>query len=350
MSYQALINHLAFGAVLFVFSVLICFFLLKNAWIIDVPNVRSSHNIPTPKSGGISIVLTFIAGIIVIYFISDSIAINKKYFMGFMFSSLMLACVSLYNDKYNLHYYVRMFFQVIAAITVMVCGLIITEISLPWVGNVKLGVTGPVLTLLWIVGMTNAYNFMDGIDGLAGGTAFITSLVFSILCYMQGSSLVYLVSYGMISGCLGFLFFNFPKARLFMGDVGSIFIGFSFANISIMASLYDQSHTSLFVIPLLLFHFIWDTIYTFFRRGINGENVFMSHRTHLYQLFNRLGYSHNTVSYTHFIMSLFQCAGAWILLKIPGSNRLFVFVPFILFQMIYTRFIVRRAKQLNIIK
>lgn len=135
-----------------------------------------------------------------------------------------------------------------------------------------------------------------------------------------------------------------------MGDVGSIFIGFSFANISIMASLYDQSHTSLFVMPLLLFHFIWDTIYTFFRRGINGENVFMSHRTHLYQLFIQLGYSHKTVSNAHFIMSLFQSAGAWILLKIPGANRLFVFVPFILIQTVYTLFIVRRAKRLNILK
>ena len=350
MSYQALLNHLAFGAGLFVFSVLICIYLLKNAWIIDVPNVRSSHNIPTSKSGGIAIVLTFMAGIIVICFFSDTITVNKQFFIGFLFSSLMLASVSLYNDKYNLHFYVRLLFQTVAAITVMVCGLIITEISLPWVGTIKLGITGPVLTFLWIVGMTNAYNFMDGINGLAGGTALITSLVFSMLCFMEGSTLIYLVCYGLISGSLGFLFFNFPKGRLFMGDVGSIFIGFTFANLSIVASLYDQSHTSLFVIPLLLFHFIWDTVFTFIRRGISGENVFMSHRTHLYQLFNQLGYSHKTVSNTHYIMSLFQSAGAWILLKIPGADRLFVFVPFILIQTVYTLFIVRRAKRLNILK
>ncbi len=128
--------------------------------------------------------------------------------------------------------------------------------------------------------------------------------------------------------------FNFPNVKIFMGDVGSAFLGFVFANLpicqsanlAIIASLYDHSHTSFFVIPLLLFSFIYDTVFTFIRRLLRKENVFAAHRCHLYQLFNQLGFSHVSVSSFHFCVCVMQGIGAYFMLNIGGDKRVFVFL------------------------
>ena len=110
----------------------------------------------------------------------------------------------------------------------------------------------------------------------------------------------------MAASAAGFLLFNFPKARLFMGDVGSQFIGFAFAALAVIAAEIDASRTSFLVVPLLFFNFIFDTIFTLLRRALRGEDITQAHRTHLYQLLNRIGWSHVQVSLLHFLMTALQ--------------------------------------------
>jgi UDP-GlcNAc:undecaprenyl-phosphate GlcNAc-1-phosphate transferase len=134
-----------------------------------------------------------------------------------------------------------------------------------------------------------------------------------------------------------------------MGDVGSAFLGFTFAVLAIIAYRFDHSHTSFFVMPLLLFNFIYDTAFTFFRRLFRGENVIEAHRSHLYQLFERLGYGHRYVSYFHYMMCVMQGLAAVWMVRIPGGERVFVFLPFLLVQVVYTIIIIRRSKKAGLL-
>ena len=349
MSWNALLTHVIYSIGLLLLSASICYFMIRRVRILDVPNERSSHETPTPTSGGIAIVVTFLIGVIAVYGFAEETMIKGSYFSGFVFSALLVAGISFYDDMIDRPFFLKLVGQMIAAIVVMSFGLVMNEFRLPWFEKVHAGAAGYIITFLWIIGLTNAFNFMDGLNGLAGGTAVITAFFFCLISFTQGSVFVYIICYTIIAGSFGFLLFNFPRARLFMGDVGSSFLGFVFATLAIIAALYDYSHTSLFVMPLLLFNFIFDTFYTFMRRMVNGENVFTGHKTHLYQLFNQLGYSHGAVSLFHFAVCTAQGLGAWLMVNIQNEKRMFVFIPFLVFQIIYSTIIVRKAKKAELI-
>ncbi len=271
--------------------------------------------------------------------------ITQKFFLGFTVSSLLIAGMSFYDDYKHKPLSLRLVTQMVAILVVISFGMVITRIDLPFPNNTALGIMGYLITFVWILGLTNAYNFMDGLNGMAGGNAVITSIFLGLISFGQGSNFTYIVCYTLMAGTLGFLIFNFPKGKLFMGDVGSTFLGFTFATLAIISSLYDNAHTSLLVIPLLLFHFIYDTFFTFLRRLLAKENVFQAHRTHLYQLFNRLGYSHTVVTLFYCAVALAQGFGAFWMVRIPGVERIYVFIPFLVFQVLYSLIILYFAKK-----
>lgn len=344
MTLAAFLTHLAFATVLFVLSVALTRLMLHQVRIMDMPNPRSSHQTPTPKSGGISIVCTFLVGAAAIFFIGEKTRIREDYFIGFVFSAILVAGISLYDDIKNKPFVIKMATQLVAVLLVLAFGIVVDQITLPYAGVVQFGWWGYPISFLWIIGLTNAYNFMDGLDGLAGGAAVIVSAFFCAITFSQGSNFVYITCYALLAGSLGFLVYNFPPARIFMGDVGSTFLGFAFAVLAIIAARYDQSHTSFLVMPLLLFNFIYDTFFTFMRRWLRGDRVIDAHRTHLYQLTNRLGYSHRAVSLFHYCVCVLQGIGAIGMVNITGGRRMLVFLPFLAFQVIYTIIIIRRAR------
>jgi len=349
MTRYAFLTHILFGLGLFALSCLVCLIMIRYLRVMDIPNSRSSHDAPVPKSGGIVIVITFLMGVSAIFLFGDATMIKQQYFFGFLASALLIAGISLYDDLAEKPFVFKLLSQMMAAGVVMAFGLVIHELSLPWVGQVQLGVAGYVITFIWIVGLTNAYNFMDGLNGMAAGPAVICGFFFGFLSFTQGSTFVYIICYTLVAGALGFMVFNFPRARLFMGDVGSAFLGFVFATLGIIAALYDHSHTSLFVMPLLLFNYIYDTVFTFVRRLLRHENVFAAHRTHLYQLFNQLGHSHVRVSCFPFGICIAQGIGAYFMIRIQGDQRIFVFVPFLIFQILYSVIIIWRARASKLI-
>jgi UDP-GlcNAc:undecaprenyl-phosphate GlcNAc-1-phosphate transferase len=349
MTTTAFLSHLLFAAVLFFISILITRFMILRLYVIDVPTERSSHNLPTPKSGGIAIVTAFSVGVLAIFMIAEKAMIMKPYFFGFVFSSLLIAGISFYDDLKSRPFTFKLTAQFLAVAVVLASGLIIDEIVLPFSGIVVLGWLSYPVTLLWILGLTNAFNFMDGLDGLAAGAAVIASAFLCIITYNQGSLFVYITCYALFAGILGFLVYNFPPARIFMGDVGSAFIGFCFAVLAVIAARYDHSHTSYFVIPLLLFNFIYDTSFTLVRRFLKGERLVEAHKSHLYQLFNRIGYSQRFVSLFHYCVCIVQGLAAFWMAGLPGSKRLYAFLPFLVFQIVYSWIIMRSAKKAGLL-
>jgi UDP-GlcNAc:undecaprenyl-phosphate/decaprenyl-phosphate GlcNAc-1-phosphate transferase len=349
MTTQAFRLHRLFTFVLFLISVLLTRVMLLRVQVMDEPNERSSHDTPTPKSGGISIVATFFIGIVAVFLFSRTIAFLKWTFFAFVISTLLIAGIALYDDVKNRPFIIKLAAQIVATAIVLGFGIIADQVSLPGIGVVHLGWVAYPVTLIWIIGLTNAFNFMDGLDGLAGGVAVIVSAFFCFITYSQGSFFVYITCYTILAGTLGFMAYNFPPARIFMGDVGSVFLGFTFAVLAIIAMRHDVSHTSLFVMPLLLFNVIYDTFFTFMRRFLAGERVLDAHRTHLYQLFQRLGYSHRTVSVFHYGVCFLQgCAAFWMITS-SSERRTLIYVPFLVFQVIYTVIIIRASKARGLI-
>lgn len=350
MTLNAFLTHLAFAFSLVILSIAITRLMIFRIRILDIPNERSSHANPIPKSGGIAIVATFFIGVVIVAIVAETTMINRLYFYGFALSALLIAAISLYDDMRHKSFLMKFLTQIVAVAALLSVGIVIDVINIPFSGDVELGWLGYPLSFLWIIGLTNAFNFMDGLDGLAGGAALIATLFFCAITFLQGSIFVYIICYTIIAGTLGFLIFNFPKARIFMGDVGSAFLGFTLAVLAIMAARYDHSHTSFFVMPLLLFHFIYDTAFTFSRRLLSGQKVTEPHRTHLYQLFQRLGYGHPAVTVFHCVLSLLQGFAAVLMVNAPGdSRRLLFFVPFIVIEVIYSSLIMRSAKKAGLV-
>jgi len=256
---------------------------------------------------------------------------------------LAIAAVSLVDDIRKFSFAVKLASQILATAVILASGLVLETLSFPYFGTLTLGWFGYPLTALWIIGLTNAFNFMDGLNGLAGGTAIIVALFFGIVTFLDGNAFVAALCFIILFSTLGFLIFNFPQARVFMSDVGSQFLGFVFAVLAVIASQYESAHTSFLVMPLLFFHFIYDTTLTFLRRLIHREKIAAAHRSHLYQLANRLGLSHVQVSLYHYLIAILQGLGALWLIHLPPDRRALAFVPFLLFQCGYAFVILVRA-------
>lgn len=343
MTAQAFLIHLLFTCVLVVISVALTRLMLHRVQVMDIPNERSSHCRPTPTSGGIAIVATFSVGIVAVLLFSQATALVGWRLVGFVAPVLLVAATALYDDITNKPYVVKMCAQFVAAAVVLGSGILVDEFNLPFIGAYHIGWLAYPVTFVWIIGLTNAFNFMDGLDGLAGGSAVIVSAFFCAITFSQGSYFVYITCYTIVAGSLGFMVYNFPPARIFMGDVGSIFLGFTFAVLAIIAMRYDHSHTSFFVMPLLLFNVIFDTFFTFVRRLVRGERVFDAHRTHLYQLFQQLGYSHRTVSLFHYAVCVLQgCAAVWMVHSASPARTL-IYLPFLAGQAVYAVVILRAS-------
>jgi UDP-GlcNAc:undecaprenyl-phosphate/decaprenyl-phosphate GlcNAc-1-phosphate transferase len=344
MHVSIFLTHLMFGLFLFVVSASVSWFILRHPRILDTPNQRSSHHQPTPTTGGVAIVLTFFLGMGIFFLIGDAAMIQTRFFFGFTFSSILVAAMSLYDDIKDKPFWLRLLTQALGTLLVMYFGIVITHIDLPFLAPSFMAIAGWFFTFFWIVGLTNAYNFMDGLNGIAGANAVVAAVFLGAIAFFQGSNFTYIVCYCLVAGTAGFLVFNFPRGRLFMGDVGATFLGFTFASLAIIASLYDNAHTSLLVVPLLLLHFVFDTAFTFFRRLIRGDNVFQAHRTHLYQLLNRMGWSHTRVTLLYGTLGIIQGLAAFWMVHIPSLPRLLVFIPFLILYILFAVRVNRQAK------
>lgn len=330
-------------------SAVVTFLLVRHLKAFDIPNERSSHTQVTPRGGGVGIVCGFLIGISLIHILGDKAPIFTQYFMGFLLSGLILAVIAFYDDFHAISFRFKLGGQLLAIVFGLGSGIVIDQVHMPILGEVDFGLWAYPLTFLWLLGLTNAYNFIDGLDGLAASTALIAALFLAYITFLQGSHFIYLASLALAASSLGFLIFNWSPAKIFMGDVGSTFLGFTFAVMAIIAARYDHAHTSLFVVPLLLFHFISDTVFTFFRRLSKGENVFTAHRTHIYQLLNRIGFSHKWVAILYSVMAIFQGVAAVWMVRSLGTERVYIFIPFLLGYFLFGKFVLSMAKRKGIV-
>lgn len=332
-------TDLALGTALLIISISITLYMLRRVRIIDSPNARSSHTVPTPKSGGIAIVSSYIITMALLLQRQDP-TVPLPQSTVFFLSSLAVAAVSFYDDIHDLPFTTRLATHLVGALALIWTGLVIDPTLPGWI-------VWPA-TVFWIVGLTNAYNFMDGVDGLAGSATLASCFFFGLISLRLDNSYTYTLCIAVGTGSLGFLLFNRPPARIFMGDVGSAFIGFFLAAIALVGSS-SEPLVPFPVMVMLLFHFIFDTGLTFFRRLLAGEPVTQAHRGHLYQLFNRLGASHATVTLSLLAMNVAQGTGALYMISQPPDVQWLVFLPFVVIQGVYAAVILGMARKKGLI-
>ncbi len=309
-----------FSSVIFGVSVIVTWLLARHLKFLDVPNERSSHTVVTPRGGGIAIVTAFFLGIALIGFIGAGSPLQTGYFAGFLVAVAVIAISAVYDDFKSRSFTVKLGAQLLAIFIALFCGIVIDGTELPWMGEIHWGWWGYPLTLLWLLGLTNAYNFMDGLDGLAAGTAVIAAFFLAVITFQQGSQFIYLAALALGMASLGFLVFNLPPARIFMGDVGSTFLGLAFAVMAVVALRYDQARVSLFVVPLLLFHFIFDTSFTF-----------------------------GKVTFLYAAMAVLQGSAAMWMSTQPARYYLLMFIPFLTLQAFYAYWVMNKARSKGII-
>ncbi|RJP53934.1 MAG: glycosyltransferase family 4 protein [Anaerolineaceae bacterium] len=272
--------------------------------LLDHPNERSSHSTPTPRGGGLMIVLLVTgAGLWSVYEAGFDMLNLSNLYRGLIFvlCGLVIAWLGWRDDIHSLSPRLRFGVQsMVALISILSFGYF-KSVTIPLFGELQLGVVGFVITFLWIVGMINAYNFMDGIDGMAGGVAFAGGIGWMFLSGNMQNHFAFWIALAVSASSLGFLFHNWSPAKIFMGDVASTFLGYSFAVLPLLSA--DEGGDALMLGTLLMWTFIMDAGVTFIQRLIRRENILSAHRSHLYQRLVTGGYPHSTVSFMFIILT-----------------------------------------------
>jgi Fuc2NAc and GlcNAc transferase len=283
---------------------------IKNA-ILEEVNERSSHTVPTPHGGGIAIVITWFVGIGYLYFNNQ---IESDLFFALVMG-IIISVVSFFDDIYDLSPKVRLLAQGVVAFGGLYFIGGFDSLNL-FVFNIDNQIITNVFAFLLIVWFINLYNFLDGINGYAGSEAIFLSI--AGLLIFGGAH------FGVLAvAVLGFLYWNWNKAKIFMGDVGSTLLGY---NVAIFTLYYaNQEATNLWVWIILFGVFWFDATLTLIRRKLNGEKLSQAHKKHGYQRLNQSGWSHYKV--TNYSIVVNVCI--FILLYI-GIQLDLIFVSFVM--------------------
>lgn len=269
--------------------------------LVDLPNRRSAHALPTARGGGVAIVFTVTAASLVVIYRWPQL--TSRIVLGIILPSIVIAVVGVIDDVRPLKPLLRLGIQIaVAALMTAVMGPV-TSINLAGLPEISLGSLAWPFTIVWIVGMINAFNFMDGADGMAGLGAVIVGLMVAAIAYRSHALATMLLAAFAAAGAGGFLVFNWQPARVFMGDVGSGFLGTLFAGLPLLVP--DGAMPTTFIpIVLCLWPYIYDPFLSVLRRLWNRESPLEPHREFLFHRLVRSGVSHGRVALIYGLMSV----------------------------------------------
>jgi len=256
--------------------------LAKHMGAIDVPkDGRRVHKVPTPRLGGLAIFLGFLAGLLYMYEIDSRM-------VGVLTGAAIIVTLGFFDDIKPLPAKFKFLVQIIAAVIVIRSGVRIDHVSNPlhfmFPDNeyIIFGNWSYPLTLLWIVGVTNAINLVDGLDGLAAGISIISAVTLFVAAQTTGQPFAAFLASILAASTLGFLPYNFNPAKIFMGDTGALFLGYMLSVISVMGVLKGAAALSILVPIFAIGLPIYDTLFAMIRRASNGKSMMEADKGHLH--------------------------------------------------------------------
>lgn len=270
--------------------------------VTDKPNHRKVHKDPIPTLGGLAIFTSFIIGLLILQ-------PGSPYHAAIIIGAFLILALGLLDDMYDLSPKIKFVTQlVVACIVVFWGGLQVEFINLPFGGQVEFGFLSSVITILWIVGVTNAINLIDGLDGLAAGVSSIALFTISGMAIIMGDVYVATMALILFFSTVGFLRYNFFPAKIFMGDTGALFLGYM---ISVLALLGFKNVTIIsFVIPIFILGVpISDTLIAMVRRYINKQPMSSPDSGHIHHRLVKFGFTHRqTVLFIYGLSMMFSVA------------------------------------------
>jgi UDP-GlcNAc:undecaprenyl-phosphate GlcNAc-1-phosphate transferase len=289
----------------------------------DSPDVRKVHKRLMPRLGGLAICLSFWAVILLTQPFTAQIG-------GLLAGGLVICLLGVWDDIKGISAKTKLLGQFIAAGIVIYAGIRVNFITNPIDGTtIDLGYWRYPLTVLWIVGMTNAVNLIDGLDGLAAGVSSIAAVSLGIVAWLEGADGYFqaaMLAFILAAATLGFFRHNFYPAKIFMGDTGSLFLGFNLAAIAILSLTKGATAISLFL-PVYIFGIpIADTSFAIVRRFLNRKPIFSPDRDHLHHRLLDLGLSHKKTVFTIYLVSAFFGLSSILITQVTSAQGVMIMI------------------------
>ena len=310
---------------------------------IDVPkDERRVHKKPIPLIGGLAIFYGFVISVM-------CFAVIDRPTMGILCGALIMVTVGVIDDMRDLNAKIKLLFQILAALIVVYCNIEIQYIANPfaaWFGPqyINLGLWSIPITVIWIVGVTNAVNLIDGLDGLAVGVSSIASVALLSLTLISQNLNAAIITAALAGAGFGFLPYNFNPAKIFMGDTGSTFLGFTLACISIKGLMKMYAIIS-FAIPVLILGLpIFDTIFAILRRIAKKQSIMTPDRGHLHHRLIDMGFSQKQTVGILYTLTSILCLTA-VVMALKDALRGLILVFAVLFVLIVSLLVMDKKEE-----
>lgn len=322
-------NNLVLSIISGIISILITPLIRKFAIyikVIDIPkDKRRVHNKPIPLLGGLAIYISFIITLIIK---RGSISRSEK---GIILGATMIVIGGMLDDKYDIKPWQKLIFQTGAAVCLLVFNVRIVSLTNPFssgsIPYLDVGwLFGVILTIIWVVGVTNAFNLIDGLDGLAAGIAFISSATILVVGLLNKRYEAVALTSILCGAVLGFIPYNFNPASIFMGDTGSQLLGFLLAAISIEGAVKSAAAFAIAVPILALGLPIYDTLFAMVRRKINGKPIMQADRGHLHHRLLDMGLTQRQAVLVMYLISAALGGFAIIATQLSSQSEYFLLI------------------------
>ena len=320
---------------------LVRFICLKKGYV-DIPNERKIHKTPIPRLGGVAIWLCTLSTFAILVLLSRDYP-HGNGLSGILVGGSIMFLLGFVDDIYDLSPRFKLVIQAGAALTAFLLGVRIDALYNPFGAPIILGIFSFPLTMIWLVGISNAMNFIDGVDGLAGGISAISAITLGVVAIYTQQPISALVAAILAGSMLGFLLFNFHPAKIFMGDSGALFSGFTLAALSVTGVLKTVTVTMILPIMILAVPII-DISYSVVRRMMNNANLFLADADHIHHKLIRAGLSHNR---TVIILVLTCTAAGSIATIIVGASRLYALIVLPILSIMLIMAQLSRSKKIN---
>lgn len=263
----------------------------------DHPGERRAHAGSIPRLGGLAIIVGFFMPLLLLFGLETQVAqhffSSPQLTVGLVSGGLLMGSLGVFDDIRGVRAWHKLWVQLAAAGIAFACGFRIQGVALPFVGNLDMGIFALPVTILWVVAIVNALNLIDGLDGLAGGVAFFACITNFAVGALHGDVLVMLLSASLGGALLGFLLYNFNPASIFMGDTGSLFLGFVLATTSILGASVKSSTAVAILVPLIALGVpIMDTLFAMGRRFLERRPIFAPDKGHIHHRLLAMGLTH----------------------------------------------------------
>ncbi|HPA56296.1 MAG TPA: MraY family glycosyltransferase [bacterium] len=357
-------TYLTSFIVSFLFVLVTTPFLIKigiKHGFVDKVDQRKIHQGVIPRIGGIGIAMGTLFPLFLLYFynnfVSQTLFGSIENVVVIIFGGLSISILGLFDDIKGLPAKFKFLFQIALAVIAIYCGFSINAMSTPW-GVVQLGWVGHFITVLWIVGIINAFNLIDGMDGLSSGVSFFACITIMSLSIVNGYMFVALVSAALAGAVVGFLVYNFNPAKIFMGDAGSMFIGYVLAVLSLKNQSKGHTIVSMLVPIIAMGLPILDTTLAFLRRFLRNQSIFSADKQHIHHILLSKGLNQRKVVFMLYGISVVFTALAMLLIFQKDVEAFLVIVVFsiVVFvivsklgytEMFYSRFKTRKEDRLE---